>query len=421
MLSTTVLAILVCIMLIGIMFPYGFPLFILILLPCIGLFVVQKKRFIIPKELWPLLVIQMVFFLAIPASERIFSNFVKEFINILSMDLFLILLFTEVQTQEKLSHFLAKIENIMLGSSFVIAVIGIYKFVLLLQGQLLSWVSNESGLYPWGTSLVTDYNSFSLGLSIGLLFTFKKISKNTSILRHILFLLIILIFIACIISSGSRRGLISIPVILMSYTYLWIRHISSPLKTRLKKIATTLIVLTGIVVSIMNTQGIDVEINTNHIETLVTRFETLKDRGQLSSSRAIRWEMSYDMLNNETSIRKILFGNGFNYLHTFNLTLSEIDGEDYPHNILLSSLLYSGIVGTLALIMFLGHSSWLMFQVRHQYFEWALFFLLMLLTLFTSANTIFSSKVIILILSIPTLFYRINRHDVTRHQSPHSI
>jgi O-antigen ligase len=404
------LALLLSVIVIGIMFPYGFPLFILLLLPALLVTIITKKRVSIPKPLWLLFLLECIYISALVFTHQVYSSFVKELINILTMDLYLILLFSYISEKKALQKFLHIFENIISFTSISIAITGLYKFFMLLQGQTLSWVRIDENTYPWGTSLVGDYNSFSLGLSLGLLYFLDKLEKTKKGLPFILTLLSIIIISICIISSGSRRGALSIAVIFFSYGTRW--TFKSPAKTsiRIKKMGISLALIVLVIIGIQTLQ-IDIEINTSQIKLLVDRLCTIADTSTLTSARSIRWDLSYDLINEQTSLLHILFGNGFNYLSTFNQTFSTSFGEDYPHNILLSSLLYSGIIGTLCLVLFLMQSCSLIIKSRKKHFNLTVFYGLTLFTLFTSANTIFSSKLAIAVLSLPYLIYTISSYE----------
>jgi len=114
-------------------------------------------------------------------------------------------------------------------SSVIISLIGLYKLVLLSYGVKISYFFSGYE-YPWGTSLVTDYNFFSLGLIIGLLCGIEILTKYYSgpIFRIIVLIGITFITLS-VIFSGSRRGFVV--VIFITLFFLLIKIYKALIKS----------------------------------------------------------------------------------------------------------------------------------------------------------------------------------------------
>jgi hypothetical protein len=81
--------------------------------------------------------------------------------------------------------------------------------------EILFFMSNDE--YPWGTSLVTDYNFFSLGLILSLMFGYNLYIKAYSLILKIFYMSSIHIILLTIVLSGSRRGVITIVFMLFYF------------------------------------------------------------------------------------------------------------------------------------------------------------------------------------------------------------
>jgi hypothetical protein len=70
-------------------------------------------------------------------------------------------------------------------------------------------------------------------------------------------------------------------------------------------------------------------------------------------SRTERWSFAVELYLEKYSLVQKIFGNGFHYLTAYAARFPHPNGvphgEDYPHNIFLSALLYSGLVGLFAI------------------------------------------------------------------------
>jgi hypothetical protein len=124
-------------------------------------------------------------------------------------------------------------------------------------------------------------------------------------------------------------------------------------------------------------------------------------RNKFSGSRTSRWYYSWVIFKNY-SLRKKLFGGGFEYLEMFKKEFNEIN-YDYPHNPFLSAFLYSGIIGGFAYF-------WFMFMVFYYYIKYykyhVFYFVCFLVTFyfsFFSANTHFSVAIFAIFSIIPFL------------------
>lgn len=139
-------------------------------------------------------------------------------------------------------------------------------------------------------------------------------------------------------------------------------------------------------------------------------IESVIDPNKEKFSRLSHFKFAIDLFKS-MNLKQKIFGNGFNYMPLFSkefihkeLSIKEIKEAgyyDYPHNPVLSSLLYSGILGCLIYVYFLL----LVFYYYLKYFKYlSVLFIMFFVTFFfamISGNSHFSVPVFTLLSVIP--------------------
>ncbi|MCD4714703.1 MAG: hypothetical protein K8R73_15615 [Clostridiales bacterium] len=134
------------------------------------------------------------------------------------------------------------------------------------------------------------------------------------------------------------------------------------------------------------------------------------ERKKLLSERTTRWKYAMELWRTEYLWSNKLFGKGFDYLDKFGKKFyPELDRIDYPHNPVISSFLYSGIVGGFYYIYFLALSFWYYWKYRRHHL---LFFSLYLITfafVFISSNSHFNTPIFALLSLVPFITRSVKR------------
>ena len=87
----------------------------------------------------------------------------------------------------------------------------------------------------------------------------------------------------------------------------------------------------------------------------------------LTASRTDRWRYALELWRTKYDTRQKLFGQGFKYLEWYGEKFwNNSQRYDFPHNPIISSFLYSGIIGGVVYIIFLIMSLWLYWKKRQQ-------------------------------------------------------
>lgn len=275
--------------------------------------------------------------------KEFYQQSTNESFNILWWSMFGALLVNQMrQGQVYYDFFQLYVRNIVFFGCCISALMGLLKYVNILSGRYLNSYYYENQLLS-GSSLSTDYNLYSLGLTIGALLSIGLFKKNTKYLFKFLYILTIGIIILSILLSGSRRG------VLMSGFILFCLAYSSQIFSARKQITlvTTQFIPIVVFFFIGNYWGKISEfiLSTDLLDQGITRVLTLKEELQGENERTSRFSWSLDYFSGRTGVETI-FGSGFEYLKMMGRSFSG-ELEDNPHNYLVSSLLYGGILSLL--------------------------------------------------------------------------
>ena len=102
----------------------------------------------------------------------------------------------------------------------------------------------------------------------------------------------------------------------------------------------------------------------------------------LIHTRTDRWRYALELWQTRYDTKQKIFGQGFKYLKWYGEKFyGNPDRHDFPHNPIISSFLYSGIIGGVVYIIFLIMSLWLYWKKRQQL---GIFFIMYLCCMFFS-------------------------------------
>jgi len=128
-----------------------------------------------------------------------------------------------------------------------------------------------------------------------------------------------------------------------------------------------------------------------------------EDYNKFYGQRTERWKYAFQIYFYEYSLIQKLFGNGFNYQKEFGIKFKKNDLVDYPHNIIISAFLYSGLVGGLFYLYFIIYVfRWFWKQKKKE----SLFGMLTILAFaysMVSSNSHFDSTILAVFTLIPFL------------------
>lgn len=267
----------------------------------------------------------------------------------------------------------------------IAAIFGLVKYFNILGGNVSQSYFYNNDLII-GSSLSSDYNVYSIGLLIGAVFSFQVRRLYNGRIFNILYWICLSIIYSASFVSGSRRGfLLTIVVLFLGFFY---KDIIGGKVGR--KIVTFSIVLT-IVLLLLTTfwdSFVALMEGSGFVDSSITRIFSIKDELSGENNRTIRYIWAFDKFT-EAPIHKLFFGSGFDYLSEMSVKFGD-SKEDHPHNFILSTLLYGGILALGIMIILLGKI--LTNTFRNDKMLFIIFIILIFFSL-SSANSLFSFRI----------------------------
>ena len=233
----------------------------------------------------------------------------------------------------------------LLAVGVFIGILGAWKFWRFVSaGELLGFVTAASGAqYPWGTSLVTDYNFYALTILVSILAA-MFLSADRPAGTQVMLALVIASLIVVGFLAGSRRFWVVAPVFI-ALQGLWMitRNGIRPYSTLF---ATLSILLLALPMAFLFYADDSVEYMMTTGWNLAYRLRTVLDASQGfgMSSRFELWQFAIDRLGGVVP----WVGNGFDYMNRFACEFSQCGNTDYPHMPMLSAYLFGGWIAALA-------------------------------------------------------------------------
>jgi hypothetical protein len=231
---------------------------------------------------------------------------------------------------------------------------------------------------------------------------FYVMKRDPSSIWRTVALLCVPALVSAVVLSFSRRGLTTV-VIATPLLVLWALlsskkpHFAGNTPwIRWKTLAVVLVLLTGVGLWKLDAlsefySGFS---SADSLVTLTKRWQTFQD-GTYSDSRLDHWSITMERLARFRPLQ-YLFGEGFAYVT--DLGADPDVEEDYPHNFILSSMLYGGVLQTgCLLVMVIVAFSRLCRRATRSGMLTA-WFLLILYFLMTSCNSYFSSETAVFLL-----------------------
>lgn len=306
--------------------------------------------------------------------------------DIIFISAFLFLLSYHIRSKNDFMQLIEKMGKYFILFAIIVSLLGLWKFFYAPQFISYKYV-NGIRAFRWGTSLVTDYNFFSLFLLNGLAFGLYKIVHSPEKIKYkTLFLIALQLMIGVGFLSGSRRFIFCMSVffivcLLFLIPFLFKKAFSNKFSYRYLLLFLTFSVFNlGIIYSFLSyfplvsekaekILFIDDHKTDINIVTVSSRINSVasfrlinvhstdkqlnnlieKDLVSITSSREDLWSLGKKIFGEYTITQKI-FGNGFSFFKIFK---TETGLFLYPHHLFLSVLLFSGILGLIVYIAIL--------------------------------------------------------------------
>lgn len=139
------------------------------------------------------------------------------------------------------------------------------------------------------------------------------------------------------------------------------------------------------------------------------------EKRKLFTERIARWKYAKELWTKEYLWSDKLIGKGFSYQESFGEKFYPDQNRiDYPHNPIISSFLYSGIIGGFFYVYFLALSFWYYWKYRKDHL---LFFILYLITfsfVFISSDTHFNVPIYAILSLVPFITRHFMKEKIVR-------
>ncbi|PIR22615.1 MAG: hypothetical protein COV44_07035 [Deltaproteobacteria bacterium CG11_big_fil_rev_8_21_14_0_20_45_16] len=362
-------------------------------------------KLLVPAELLLIILLALLFHVwGSYLSRTLYGEVRGDISNILSVALVTPIFIAIVQS----NHF-SRLRNTFVSycgwGGFLAALLCLYKFKLLLNGEKFWWVELWIGNrpYPWGTSLQPDYNMCALGLTIGFLCLVKLFLDCPRIFGKMLIFCSALIVFSSVVLTGSRRGLVVLLVLtLTGFFYGLYKLMSGFILQKIHPrsfrgfVAISMVVLIIFSIFLM-WKGLNIaDMQVHEVTRLTARFDTMKRfAGTLMASRSGYLERGLEIFQ-RGNLLSLLFGGGFDYLSAMSVESKEV----YPHNPLISALLYGGIFGFIFTLYVLVRGLLVWISLLGQERLLAVIFVVFNVFSFISSNSYFSVRFGCFILAI---------------------
>jgi hypothetical protein len=395
--------------------PYGFPLFFpLAAVLCVWFFCVWSM--IGPRKLdlslnggTALLGLCLIgYLMGLLWTGTIYKQNQKDLQNVLGVFLLLPAL-SLLSEEERFRRFRDRVQRWNVGLISALAVFSLYKFILLVQGVKIPFLEFEDIPYPIGTSLVMDYNFFAYLLIVGAVSSVYSFQRANSLVGKVANSLAFSIMLLSLVLAGSRRGWVLGGVGILGLACLFL---AKGLRILLRAfylgrvsrregkayLAAFILIVVGIALAGFYGQEA-IDFSGKALERLASRLQTLWELGEAFESRTDRWEFSWALLA-EDDLGGILLGQGFDYLRRLASEFMTPGGEDYPHNMIISTVLYSGAIGLLPVLCLLTGAFVRLYAIRRIDLFFLSVFSIAIVFLLSSLNSMFSMKFFLLLLMV---------------------
>lgn len=297
-----------------------------------------------------------------PISQEVVKDGVRGFVSLLAF-----LLACHVYKESSLFEKVNSLYRIAIVSVTACAcVIGLAKLVLINGSyHISSSLSNFLGSNQFGTSLSSDGNFFSLSLMLGVIAIFHFWQFEQNPYKYLALMVAVNLVLLVGIGTGSRRFILVILPVILTCTFVLPclthrqREFSKvglmtlcSVRKRLTKSLLSVGVIAGFFFFCWYYDLLSYFLQTNSIDS-VSRFQTIlhQDQSYGFDSRLQRFYHGWELFKYNPKF----FGGDFSYRQSFACEFNHCAIEGYPHNAILSALLYGGVIGASFIIVIFSY------------------------------------------------------------------
>ncbi len=362
------------------------------------------------KIFHPLIIMGVFYFIGIAISGKIYSINLKDLFELMINFLFLLLLFYIINNSRSKNTFHRIFQNItsVIGiSSIFIAILGIIKFFL--QFYFIDIIPLNT---PFGSALNDDKNFYALYSFLGMISFYTILKREMSVKKRIITQLSLSVLLLNIILSFSVRSLFILGLIFLVLGFIQLKGILPKSSQHYGLIAKNLRLLSillflGICVLIFSSK-LFVDFSEKHIRSNQIEISHWEEKDLADKAFNFqKWKYAIELYADQT-FWKQLIGGGFHYFENFGQKFNDLESlSGYPHNPVLSSLLYSGFIGALFVLSFIIISFYYGIIYFKKYPLYSMMLFVSMMFVLFSGNSIFS---------VPIFLFLFSLSFVIRHQ-----
>lgn len=177
----------------------------------------DKKKFLSYyfRSFSAFLLVCLFFLIGVLLSSKLDFYFLKEGLAMVVLLCIGIMAFTFVENEDDFKSFTQIFMKQFMVFCSIICFLSLVKLFFLLRGVKFEFLCDPNGLYPNGTSLVIDYNFYSLVNILGIVTASFLMVKERSTGRSVLLQLLVFGLIINVMFSTSRRGIVVLALIIL--------------------------------------------------------------------------------------------------------------------------------------------------------------------------------------------------------------
>ena len=371
------------------------------------------------KTFNPLIILGLFYIIGMILTPKIYPHNLKDLFEF-SVNLILLFSLFFIIHHKKSIHQLHiifhQITFLIQISAIVVSVAGILKCYLQVKGFEIPIDT------PFGSAFNQDKNFYALYSFLGIVSFYPSLIRKVSFQKKLLNQGLILVLIVNIILSFSLRSLFILGLIFVILLYIQFSvfykkfTLRINLSSNLRLISLMLLFFFLLLLIILKKQPEYFNpLSQNYIESPVKM-----DQEFIMSDKFInldKWQFAIEIYKQQSFVHK-LFGNGFSYLELFGQQFEEEQSTyGYPHNPILSALLYSGLIGALFVFVFLLISFYyaVIYFKRYPLFSMMLF--VSLLFVLFSGNSIFSVPIFLFLFSLSFIIRHQEINELHIHEN----
>ncbi len=358
------------------------------------------------KTFNPLIILGLFFIIGLLNSTQFYERALRDLFEYGVNLVFLLIFFTLTYRARHTTGFqyvFNKMSRIIWISAFIVAILGLLKFSLQIAGVQLPFAMQ------WGTTLNQDKNFFALYTMLGIIGLLPRLMRADTFKKRLSSQFVLLVLILNILFAFSFRSPLLLMLLAIGFLIIQVVVWFKIKQTEVVNLARNLRIFSFLYFGAIFLVAFSPKMAITQHQNLVKVYyhyaainqETLQSEPLTYKTFHLdKWQYALDLYN-ERSTQQKLFGQGFNYLAQFGTNFHDSPGAiNYPHNPILSGLLFSGLVGAVFIVFFIALALYYGGKYLKKYPLYSLMLYTSMLFVLFSGNSLFSVPIFLFLFSL---------------------